>query len=55
MADPKAGPDGKRDIRDDDYPELIPNAITIAAMQERDLKSFSSVAALMADLHEDDD
>ena len=38
------------------YPEIKPNAVTIAAMEEADdtRVSFRTIAALMADLHADD-
>jgi hypothetical protein len=38
---------------DHPYPPIIPNAATIAALQETNLKSFKTIAELMADLHED--
>jgi hypothetical protein len=51
------GSDTRPEIgRAPDYPAIIPNAVTIAAMNEpaESRRSFISVAALMADLHADD-
>jgi hypothetical protein len=45
-----------RERADEDLPALVPNATTIAAMNEPNdkLASFKTIAELMADLHADD-
>lgn len=46
----------KRVVAEQAFPMelLVPNAVTIAAMEEENLPSFDTIDALMADLNADD-
>jgi hypothetical protein len=56
MANPKPNYAEPAEAEKPDYPPLIPNAVTIAAMEEPDelAVTYTSLAAMMAELHADD-
>jgi hypothetical protein len=56
MDRPDPNPGAPAEPEEQDTKPLVPNATTVAAMEESDDKavSFSDIAALMADLNADD-
>ncbi len=56
MTTPPRQPPPSDENRAPEYPDIIPNATTRAAMEESDesLPKFTSIEALMAWLHADD-